>query len=90
MWINPQIDGFANRCVVEFELQVIDGYAAVIINNAVHAQAKDVFNGLIGWRNNKLSEDRFFFFESSLKTEVRNFFGGGMNPFVIVLMNFAE
>ena len=55
MWINPQVDGFTDWSVVKFELQIIDGYGAIIINDAIHPQAKDVSNGLVGWWNNKLS-----------------------------------
>ena len=88
--MNAKIDRFADRRVVEFELQIVDRDRAVVVNDPVHPEAKYVFKGFKGRRNEEFPEDILLFPQGSLIAKMRDFFGGGMDPFVIIIMDLAE
>ena len=71
-------------------MQIVDRDRAVVVNDPVHPEAKDVFKGFKRRRNEEFPEDIFLFSQGFLITKVRDFFGGGMDPFVIILMDLAE
>ena len=88
--MNAQSYPFPDGRVVEFQLQIVDRDRAVVVNDPVHPEAKDVFKGFKRRRDKEFPEDVLLFSEGSLITKARDFFGGGMNPFVIILMDLAE
>src|SRR3989338_1769244 len=87
--MDSQVDGFTNRRVIELQLQVINRYGSVIIDHAIHPEAKDVLDGCVRRRNKEWPKDRLFFFERSLIADEWDLFGGGMDPFVIIQTDFT-
>ena len=48
--------------MVHFEWAVVDRDSSVRVDGSVHAEAKDIFGGLIRGFDSKFSEKRFSFF----------------------------
>ena len=71
--MNAQSYPFPDGRVVEFQLQIVDRDRAVVVNDPVHPEAKDVFKVFKRRRDKELPEDILFFSEGSLITKVRNF-----------------
>ena len=87
--IKTEVEGVAWIDAVEFKLQGMERDFAISVGDAFQAQAKDVFDVLVRRFDMEGSEEGLFFTQGSLEAEGGDFPGGGVNPSVIVVMDFV-
>ncbi len=74
--------------MVDFNGQVVNRDSSVRVNSSFHPEAKDIFYRLERGSDFKFSEERLFFFESSLKSKIRDLLSGGVNLVVVISLEF--
>ena len=72
------------------ELQVIERDSAISIYGALDAEAEEVFGRLEGRRQCEGPEERLLGPERSLEAQIRDFAGRGVDPLIVVVMDFLR
>jgi len=70
------------------EAQGVKNDSAVGIHRSLEPETKDIIEGLIGFGNNKGSEERSLLLNRVLESRMGNLLGGGVNPLEPVLIEF--
>jgi hypothetical protein len=86
--IKPEVEDITWVDGVDLELQGVEGDSAVSIGGSLEAQAKDILDGLMGRFDAEGPEKGLVAPKGLLKTEGRDFQGGGVDLAVVITMDF--
>jgi len=74
--------------MIEFQLEVVDRDSSVRVNSSVYSKAEDIFDRLVRGFDLKGSEERAFFSESLLESEIGDFLCSRVDLLIVIPVEF--